>query len=67
MMPIMAIRNAPFCQRNVALVPKARITVCSTTMNSAAPIIQAWSVSTDDTTELELIERVGVEVIKVTI
>src|SRR5579859_1054154 len=44
-MPIMAIRNAPFCQRNVALVPKARITVCSTTMNSAAPIIQAWLVS----------------------
>ncbi len=45
MMPIMAIRNAPFCQRNVALVPNKRITVCSTTMNSAAPIIQAWLVS----------------------
>src|ERR1700733_1253053 len=48
MMPTMAIRNAPFCQRNVALVPKARITVCSTTMNSAAPIIQAWLVSNED-------------------
>jgi hypothetical protein len=29
------------------LVPKARITVCSTTMNSAAPIIQAWLVLAD--------------------
>src|SRR5580704_7780728 len=47
-MPTMAIRNAPFCQRNVALVPKARITVCSRTMNSAAQIIQAWLVSNED-------------------
>ena len=45
MMPIMAIRNAPFCQRNVALVPVIKITVCSRTMNSAAPIIQLWLVS----------------------
>ncbi len=44
MMPAMAIRNAPFCQRNVALVPNARITVCSTTMNSAAQTsTRGWS------------------------
>jgi hypothetical protein len=38
--PAMAMMNAPFCQRNVVLVPRIRIRVCSATMASDAIRIQ---------------------------
>ena len=44
-MPSIAIRNAMFCQRNVALVPRIRMRVCSATMTRAPARIQPWLVS----------------------
>src|SRR5581483_9473450 len=42
--PAIAIRNAPFCQRNVDFVPRMRMQVCSATMTRAPARIQALSV-----------------------
>jgi hypothetical protein len=38
--PTIAMMKAPFCQRNVVLVPRIRMRVCSTTMASDAIRIQ---------------------------
>ena len=45
--PNIAIRNAPFCQRNVDLVPRMRMRVCSATITRAPATIQAWLVSNE--------------------